>query len=395
MTTTTPALGEADMPSASKKTKHAEAPEAAGPPIKRSSQTTLSWPKRPASLLRDEDEFIAIQPCVSKHAIATTTSLDEGDEVAAPPDDPEAECDTSDDEDKESESDCEESDDEDKMASPVDGAGSNADRSGSRLAPASDAKDQKSAASTSAPRMVHEPVNEKTTTDAKDRKVGTEKLKTGGDGVTEVQAQEEYRTITTRNGKPNPKYVINRLGDVKYVGPIGKERSVKVSRQNDKMYPYYVLSRRTHQAHVLVARAFIPNTHPKKRPIVDHIDGEKGNMRWTNLEWVSHKENARRAVAMGLTKGARKVGVVQYTKDGNTEIKRHKSIVVAANEVRGKRCMSTAHVLIHTSIDQKKAVKMPNGVECVWRHADPNQNKHREPIPWELWRGVLLWPSAP
>lgn len=52
--------------------------------------------------------------------------------------------------------------------------------------------------------------------------------------------------------------------------------------------------------HRLVAEAFIPN--PDKKPMVNHIDCDRGNNNVSNLEWVTAKENIRHARAAGRHK---------------------------------------------------------------------------------------------
>lgn len=50
--------------------------------------------------------------------------------------------------------------------------------------------------------------------------------------------------------------------------------------------------------HRLVAIAFVDN--PEGKPVVDHIDGNKENNHYSNLEWVSYAENNQRAYDTGL-----------------------------------------------------------------------------------------------
>lgn len=52
--------------------------------------------------------------------------------------------------------------------------------------------------------------------------------------------------------------------------------------------------------HRLVAMAFCENNNPEDKTTVDHIDGDKLNNDASNLEWVTPKENAQRAVKNGL-----------------------------------------------------------------------------------------------
>lgn len=52
--------------------------------------------------------------------------------------------------------------------------------------------------------------------------------------------------------------------------------------------------------HRLVASAWVYNRDYFYRPIVNHIDGDKTNFHYQNLEWVSYSENSLHAVNSGL-----------------------------------------------------------------------------------------------
>lgn len=67
--------------------------------------------------------------------------------------------------------------------------------------------------------------------------------------------------------------------------------------------------------HRLMAIAFIPN--PENKPEVNHINGIKADCRICNLEWVTHKENFKHAVAIGLIKSG---GDNKNSKLNNSEI---------------------------------------------------------------------------
>ena len=52
--------------------------------------------------------------------------------------------------------------------------------------------------------------------------------------------------------------------------------------------------------HRLVAEVYLDN--PDNLPEVDHLDNNRFNNHYTNLEWVSGEENRKRAVDSGLMK---------------------------------------------------------------------------------------------
>lgn len=52
--------------------------------------------------------------------------------------------------------------------------------------------------------------------------------------------------------------------------------------------------------HVLVALGFVKNPNPDKFTLVNHLDGNKKNPYYTNLEWTDHFGNMKHAVEHGL-----------------------------------------------------------------------------------------------
>ncbi len=74
--------------------------------------------------------------------------------------------------------------------------------------------------------------------------------------------------------------------------------------------------------------------------IINHLDGNKANPRWDNLEWTTHAGNTAHALKYGLRKT---VAVVQLTKEGEI-IKEWGSITEAAQSlgIRGNNIVAAA-----------------------------------------------------
>lgn len=119
--------------------------------------------------------------------------------------------------------------------------------------------------------------------------------------------------------------------------------------------------------HVLVAKAFIPN--PDKKPIVNHIDGNKAHNTVDNLEWVTYKENTQHAIRIGIhdpkairpnrgKDNANSKPILQYSLDGEF-IKRWDCISDASRYIGCNPCM-----LINNASGRIKTAK-----GYVWKYS--------------------------
>jgi hypothetical protein len=119
--------------------------------------------------------------------------------------------------------------------------------------------------------------------------------------------KEQWKTVP---GFRN--YLVSDLGRVK-----SKERTVLYRDGRVRKYPAKFLSigggewysmvtfsvrgvRYHFYVHLLVAKCFLPKKPPGFE--INHVDGVKNNARSSNLEWVSHKQNARHSIENGLRK---------------------------------------------------------------------------------------------
>lgn len=97
---------------------------------------------------------------------------------------------------------------------------------------------------------------------------------------------KDYKQI-----KEFPKYYISKEGKV-YSQPYKK--FLKFQDNNDG-YPHVQLThngtKRDYLVHRLVAELFVDNPKPDVKDQVNHIDGNRKNFHYNNLEWVTNSEN--------------------------------------------------------------------------------------------------------
>lgn len=73
-----------------------------------------------------------------------------------------------------------------------------------------------------------------------------------------------------------------------------KTGRIRKVQHNQKGYQVLRLAGKGYLISRLVAERYVPN--PDNKPQVNHIDGNKDNNCYTNLEWVTNAENRKHAV---------------------------------------------------------------------------------------------------
>lgn len=78
--------------------------------------------------------------------------------------------------------------------------------------------------------------------------------------------------------------------------PSGKVMKHQIDRSGyHRVWLTTDIGRKSYSVHRLVAQKYVYNTEDK--PEVNHIDGDKGNNHYKNLEWVTHAENMAHAAS--------------------------------------------------------------------------------------------------
>jgi hypothetical protein len=102
----------------------------------------------------------------------------------------------------------------------------------------------------------------------------------------------------------------------------GNELSTYTTNKGYKNYRGSIGNVRKHiSIHRAVAELYIPN--PNNLPQVDHLDCNKLNNHYTNLEWVTNKENRDRAIRNGLMKVGTEYKHTKLTEDDVKWIREH------------------------------------------------------------------------
>lgn len=118
---------------------------------------------------------------------------------------------------------------------------------------------------------------------------------------------------------------IEYLGKIVTVSSYGKivvDDKEKTYRNNRDGYPVVPFPGRYVAVHRLVAMAFVENPDPENKKEVNHLDFNRENFRWDNLEWVTRQEN------------------VAYSYNNGRYAERHKNQIGEGNPNYGNRKLS-------------------------------------------------------
>lgn len=91
------------------------------------------------------------------------------------------------------------------------------------------------------------------------------------------------------------KYSVSNYGKV-----YNKEKRKYCKLTNSTGYKSVFIHNKSIRVHRLVGLLFIKNKENK--PFINHIDGNRTNNNFKNLEWCTHKENMQHAFRTGLCK---------------------------------------------------------------------------------------------
>ena len=104
----------------------------------------------------------------------------------------------------------------------------------------------------------------------------------------------------------------------------------KKPKYNDKYFAIgvrYEEGQKSQPIHRLVAKEFVPN--PENKNTVNHIDGDKTNNSYENLEWLTHHENLLHAAEVGLTT----IGNKHWRKINNSQLEEDEIKTIIAERV--------------------------------------------------------------
>ena len=156
------------------------------------------------------------------------------------------------------------------------------------------------------------------------------------------------------------KVKISECGEIIIVD--GVKRKLSNERKVDNCYKVLKIKGKNYLVHRLVGLVYLEN--PNNKPCINHIDGNKSNNHYTNLEWCTKKENSQHAYNTGLMNGFKYTKTTKGEQIGISKLKEY--------EVKDIRYLYSTN-----NYSQRKLAKMYNverkTIYCIvnnktWKH---------------------------
>ena len=169
-----------------------------------------------------------------------------------------------------------------------------------------------------------------------------------------------------KNLEFNQNYAISTYGKVK------NNITNKILKNQIRSYCSITLNKKTYSIHRLVAIAFIPN--PLNKPTVNHIDHDKTNNHYKNLEWSTYSEQA---IHSPNIKPMTRRFIIQYNKDLSQVINKFDNITLASEYIKESK-KSIPLITILKNISCNATNKSKSAYDYIWKYEEYEENDLEE-----------------
>jgi len=198
-----------------------------------------------------------------------------------------------------------------------------------------------------------------------------------------------------------PYYRISNFGRIEIIKTRKKNKFIKQNVERFKKTNSYIKirlynknqgdkpkkgseNRDNQYTHRLVANLFVYNPDPINKTTVNHIDGNKYNNKWTNLEWSSSKEQGEHSAKLKLKGSTSKGRSVKIYKDGE-EYKIYKSISEAYRDINPILDVQISNGQFTKLFSQNKSFVTENEEEITGEYNDMEIKNKKE-----IWKQVSI-----
>lgn len=184
----------------------------------------------------------------------------------------------------------------------------------------------------------------------------------------DVKGYEDlYQVSNFGNVRTKDKYIKYKNGRVSFYS----SRPIKLVTDTAGYYSFCVHDNykvKCIRVHRLVAEAFVPKVEGK--PYINHIDADKLNNHYSNLEWCTQKENVHHAIRLGLNgeavyNNSSSIPVVKVDPNTGDDLETYPSINEAIRQNKFRRTAKGGIILCCKKKNNRKTA-----FGYSWRYAN-------------------------